>query len=572
MSINVGQLFVKHDNLKLLLRIAAEYVRIWQKGVFSRLSNLEKEEQGSENFLTRRSRRLTLLPPRDGWSMIIEQVRFLADGELAKHISESLGCPVIWAEMQGGALGWACFELENGQLVRGKLEPAAGREERLVAAANEAKAISLSEAESSDMPHYPVDPEMDAWNHLCSLGLPREYIFVYPGDVLRLGSGGEMEAGFVTLKDSYYGGRMTAALGPARFLPRPDGLPYRPDLVARSDGQPTAVHEVRLLHGRPTRPALDRVFDAEVNWRRRAFQVMSATLPGNIPQVKFRYKDPADPDRDIDEMIDRRRETCTSQFLTLTSGAEVLARKGFAARAAEVINGEDKAQEAEPAEDGNITVKTGEERSTLDLSRAYRRYVSEPPALEAAAVDALEAFRVRRSLVGELGPGDKDRLSLVVRPAAAQLPDGVNLPLGAGLVAVLAVERDGLLVELPRGALESLGLDENASVEAARQNLEKLGASAQPTTGVGSFSRLETDPPLPASSLMAWPGLAKRLEGIAGGEVAVAVPAANVLLYAPVELARAEDLRAAIIEEFDTSLEPLSEAVCKLTESGIVPA
>ena len=392
MSVNVGQLFVQHDNLSMLLKVATEYVRAWQRDIFSKLSELEKHEQGAENFLTRRTRRLTILPPRDSWAMIIEHVRFLADGDLARHISESLGCRVVWAEVQGGALGWACFEFDKGKLVGGKLEPVSGREQRLVAAANESRAANLSETEDGQMPLYPIDAEQEAWDHLVGLGIPPGYVFVYPGDVVRLNSGGDMEAGYIILKDSHYGGRMITASGPAKFLPRPEGLPYRPDLVARENGQPTAIHEVRLLHGRPSRGAVDRIFEAELAWRRRAFAIMSETLSGLVPPITFRYKDPAAPERDLDKQVEVRRTACRDSALQLTSGAQVLARKGFAARAAEIAAGEEPGVVAEPDEAGNLTLKKGDAAATtLDLREAYDLYIEQPAALEQIVDDALQA-------------------------------------------------------------------------------------------------------------------------------------------------------------------------------------
>ncbi len=569
MSINVGQIFIRHDNLNLLLRVTAEYMRVWQKGVFSRLSTLEKEEQGAENFLSRRARRMSILPPKDGWAMIIEQVRFLADGDLARHISESLACRVIWTELQGGALGWACFEFEKGRLVRGRLEPPAGREERLIAAATEAKAVNLSQTESADMPLYPLDPEKQAWDYLVQLGLPPEYVFMYPGDVGRLGKAGEFEAGFVILRDSHYGGRMTAAIGPAKLLARPAALPYRPDLVARDVDQPKAIHEVRLLHGRPTRPAIERVFAAELNWRRRAFYTMSNTLTGRVPEISFKYKDPADPDRDFDEILEKHRDACKSPFIALTSSADVLARKGFAARAAELINAEDGTLEAAPDEGGNLTVKLGGEEATLDLLGSYRRYVADTSVIEETASEALAAFRSRHALVAELSSSDRNRLLLVLRGTDTLPLDSVSTEVAEGVDAVLAVEKDDAVVELPKAALKALDLDKSAAVDAAREHLSSLAGAAQTTVGVGSISRVEVGPPLPAASLLAWPGLANKLAETTDGELAVAVPASGVMLFTPLESAGSPEFRAAVNEEFDLATDPVSESVFKLTQDGL---
>jgi hypothetical protein len=529
---------------------------------------LEKEEQGAENFLTRRSRRLTVMPPRDGWAMIIEQVRFLADGDLARHLSEGLGCKVVWSEVQGGALGWACFEFENGHLTGGRLDPASGREERLVAAANEAKALNLMEAEQSEMPVYPVDPEMDAWHHLCALGLPREYIFAYPNDIVRLGSGGETEAGFVVLKDSYYGGRLTAAVGPARFAARPQGLPYRPDLVAREDGQPTAIHEIRLLQGRPSRQSLDRAFEAELHWRRRAFYVMSETLPGSVPHISFRYKDPADPDRDLEKLLEQRREASDNPFLRMTSVTEVLALRGFAAKAAEVINAQSSGIEAVAEESGQLTFKLGEESLTLDAHRAYRRYLAEPAALESAAVDLLEEYRNRAELVAEATAADKDRLLPTLRRASTVASDAVSRPLGRHLAVVLAVERDGQALEVPAGALASLGLDAAQALEIAGKRLAEMAAQASPKAGAGSFGMIETQPPLPASSLLAWTELPGRLREALDGEAVIAIPADNVLIYGKLAAAENPDFRDAVARDFDTSPVPLTDALFRLGPDG----
>jgi len=569
MSINVGQIFVQHDNLNLVLRVTAEYMRVWQKGVFARLSTLEKEEQGAENFLSRRARRMTILPPKDGWAMIVEQVRFLADGDLARHLSESLACRVIWSELQGGALGWACYEFEQGRLAGGRLAPPAGREERLVAAATEARAVNLSQTESADMPLYPVDPERDAWQHLCGLGLPREYIFMYPGDVTRLGRAGQIEAGFVVLKDSHYGGRMTAAIGPAEVLKRPPALPYRPDLVARQEGQPTAIHEVRLLHGRPTRRAIERVFAAELTWRRRAFYTMSATLTGKVPDIAFKYKDPANPDRDFDEILGKLREACKSPFVALTSGSGVLARRGFAARAAEVLNARDADLEAVPDEQGNLTVKQGRNEATLDLLGAYRQYVADTSELETAASEALAAFRSRQALGETLSAGDRDRLMLVLRAAGDLLPDAVSAVIADGLAAVLAVEKDGQPVEIPDAALKALELDEAAALDSARKRISSLAPAAQATVGTGPVNRVETDPPLPAASLLAWPGLAAWLAETTAGPLAVATPSSGVLLFAPLESAATRDFRDSVNDEFDLAVKPVSEAVYALDDKGL---
>jgi hypothetical protein len=570
MSINVGQLFVEHDNLKLILRVVAEYVRVWQKGIFSRLSTLEKQEQGAENFLTRRARRISILPPANGWAMIVEQVRFLADGDLARHLSEGLGCRVIWSEVQGGALGWACFEFENGKLTGGRLEPAAGREERLVAAATEAKAVNLAQTESPAMPLYPLDAEQDAWNHLLGLGLPRDYIFLYPGDILRLDKGGELEAAFVVLRASHYGGRMTAAIGPAKLLPRPAGMPYRPDLVARSGDQPTCVHEVRLVHGSPTRQAIERIFAAELKWRRRGFQVMSKTLGGYVPEVSFRYKDPVVPDRDLDDIVSKHREASSSSFIGLTGTSQILSRKGFAARAADIVNDQDKSLEPVVDQAGNLTVKLGEDHATLDLRGAYRRYLGEPPTLETLAADALESYRRRRQLSEELSAADRHTLLLLPQTAGTELPDSVTSRLGDELLGVLAVERDGGILEVPHYALEALELDAETAICAARDRIASLAASAEPVAGVAGFGRVEVDPPLPAASLLAWPGLAEKLTGTTEGAQVIAAPSSGVLFYAPFESAGAAEFLAAVEEEFDSAIDPISERVFKLDPSGPV--
>ena len=308
MSTNVGQIFVQHGNLRLIVKVIAEYLRIWQQEVFSRLSDLEKDEQGAEHFLEKRTRRITVLPPRDGWAMALEQVRFLADGDLARHLSEGLACRVVWAEVQGGALGWAGFQFEKGKLIGGRLEPVSGREPRLVAAANEAGCASLTEMDNPDMPVYPLDAEKAAWEHLLGLGLPRDYLFVYPADVKRLNSGGDVLAGFLTLKDSFYGGRLIAAIGPARMAPRTADLPSRPDLLAKSGGVPVAAHEVRLLNGRPRAAALDSAFAAEQAWRARASAALAAAGPGKPPEILFRYKDLSAPEINLDAEMERRRK------------------------------------------------------------------------------------------------------------------------------------------------------------------------------------------------------------------------------------------------------------------------
>ena len=58
MSVNVGQLFIQHPKLGLIVKVAAEYLRTWQREVFERLSDLERNEQGAEHFLVRRNRRM----------------------------------------------------------------------------------------------------------------------------------------------------------------------------------------------------------------------------------------------------------------------------------------------------------------------------------------------------------------------------------------------------------------------------------------------------------------------------------------------------------------------------------
>jgi len=572
MSINVGQIFIQHQNLNLTVKVAAEYLRIWQREVFARLSDLEKDEQGAEHFLEKRTRRIAILPPLRGWSVAIEQVRFLADGDLARHLSEGLGCKVVWVELQGGALGWAGFEFENGRLVRGKLEPLGGREPRLVTAANEAGAANLAELEAPDMPVYPADPERAAWNHLLALGLPREYLFVYPADFTRLNAGGDVTAGFLTLKDSFYGGRLITSTGPARLAVRGPELPCRPDLLARSGGEPVAVHEVRLLAGRPRAAALDSAFAAELGWRRRAFSSLAAASPGRLPEILFRYKDPGMPDLDLDAEMDRRRSACGAFILKVTSAKDLLARRGFAARAAEVLNARGPGLEARPDEAGNLTVRVGGESALLELFTAYRRYLLEPAALEAQVSAALEEFEACRSLVAGLAPADRQRLGVLVRPAAAVPPDAVGAALGGGLAVVAAVERSGRLLALPKAALGALGLTEVEALGAAKGLLDRAASAAvRPGLMVGAYARLEPPAGLGAASLLAWPGLAARLAEAVGGEAVAAAPSAGTLLYAPAASAADAGFRAAVAEEFDQAAEPVSDQIFRLTAQGLEP-
>ncbi|HOX06897.1 MAG TPA: hypothetical protein PK280_10885 [Planctomycetota bacterium] len=571
MSINVGQVFVQHEKLNLIIKVAAEYLRMWQRDVYSRLSDIEKNEQGAEHFLEKRTRKITVLPPKGGWTTLIECVRFLADAELAKHLSEGLGCRTVWAEVQGGALGWACFEFEKGALVRGRMEPLAGREPRLVAAANEAGLAGLTELESADMPDYPADPERAAWDHLVGLGLPAEHLFVYPSDLTRLDSGGDITAGFLTLKESsFYNGRLITALGPARFPRRTGSLPCRPDLVARTGGEPVAVHEVRLLAGRPRPAALDAAFTAELIWRRRALVSLSASSPGRLPEILFRYKNPERPDVDLDAEMERRRSASRSPIIRLTSAKDLLARRGFAARAAAVLNARQASLEAKPDEVGDLCVTVDGQAATVSLFAAHRRYLAAPETLEAQAGAAFDEFLADRAQLAGLSPASVARLAVLVRPSAAVPPDAVSAALGVGLAAVAAVGREGGFTLLPRAALAKLGLTEVEALSAAKKNLEEACSGMRPAIGTGAFSPLPAPAGMPAASVLAWPGLAGRLsEALGGGQAVVAAPSSGAVFFAPQTSAGDSAYRAALSEDFDLAAEPVSDRVLRPSAQGL---
>lgn len=567
MSINVGQIFVRHGRLGLAVRVVVEHLRQWQREVYSRLSRLEKEEQALEHHLQRRARRLAVLPPREGWLALVEGVRYTADAGLAQRLSESLGCLAVWMELQGGGLSWAAVHYEGGRPAGGRLEPVGGREARVRAAAREAGLAGLAVLESPAMPLYPPDAELGAWEHLRALGIPEEYIFVHPGEISRLGAGGEMEAGFVALQDSFYGGRLQATIGPARLAARPPGPPFRPDLVGLKDGQPASVREVRLLSGRPSRQALDSAFAAELNWRRRAFQVMSRTLPGTLPQVVFRYKDPGDPDARLDRELERRRAACRSPFVRLGQGG-LLGRRGFAARAAEAINARRPEMAARPDERGDLEVRAGGDPAALPLDPAWRRYLAEPGSLDPLALEAAEAFAAGRAAGLRLDRRDRSRLLHLVAEAGAAPAGAVQQPLGGGLVKVLAVERGGRLVPVPAAALPGLGLTAAEALTAAAATLARVAAAVRIEAGDGPMTRLTSGPRLPVSSLLAWPGLAGRLAEVFGPDPCAAAPAAGVLLCGPAQAAQTPAFRAAVADEHALAPEPVSARVFRLTDHG----
>jgi hypothetical protein len=338
--------------------------------------------------------------------------------------------------------------------------------------------------------------------------------------------------------------------------------------VARKGDRPVSVHEVRLLHGRPTRAALERVFAAELCWRRRAFYAMSRDLDGELPEVRFNYSDPDSPQRDLNSRIESHRTASRSPFLALTSGSGILSRPGFAAMAAEVLTGVDRSLRPAVDPGGGLTVEAGGRTAMLDLRSAYRRYLREPPALEAAVVDALQALRARQALVGELGPRDRERLLPVLRPDEGLPPDAVWFQLVTGIRAVLAVERGAEISEVPRAALAAMELAEEEALAAARRRVSSLAAEARAVPLAGPVGRVELAPPLPAGSLLLWPGLAGLLCDASGEGAAVATPSADLLLYAPLSAAGGAEFRSAVERRFDSTLEPVSEAALRLGPEG----
>lgn len=570
MSINVGQIFVNFGNLRLAMRVATEYIRRWERGTYRKLSGIEKREQGAENFLNRMSRRVVMLAPLNGWIALQESVRFLADAELSRHMSESLGCRVIWLEVQGGALGWSCFEFNNGQLTDGRLDPLAGREPRLLTAARAAGLVNGYPEFEPDMPRYPVEPEIDAWHHLLSLGLPAERIFVYPRDIRRMLSGGNTDAGYITLKSSRSGGRVLAAISRAAVSDRPPGPPFKTDLVVRKSGEPMEVHEVRLLHGNATRAGIESARAAEEAWRRRAFWALSAAAPARVPIVTFRYRDPTNPERKLDELLARQGGSGRSPFCEWTATGQVLSLCGFAAEACRLTGAAAPAADPRVDSAGRLTAACGTARLPVDLGPAYRAYLAAPgetaAIVSAAVAEAMACHAVNQAL----SPTDRERLCLLVLPDGRLPAEAVSSRLGPGLYRVLAVEIDGRFWPVTAAAIETrIGLAADSALRLAAARLDVLAGAASIGEAAEDAGTVVAPQPLPASSLLAWPGLQNLIGQQAGGAAAAAVPAEDLVLWAPATAERERQFRMAAARAFDRARLPVCETAFKWGPAGL---
>jgi hypothetical protein len=165
-SVDAGQIFVRTADAEGLEAAVAAWLERFAARDDATRSDLWVRRDGG--------RRVVVLPPKDGWALVVEGANDRADQALARHLAEALETETIWIEVAGSRLAWRYAHRQGAARVSEGAEPAA----------------VFAEAEGAEMPAYP-DAEEAAWDWLAARGVPAAYRMVHAGDLQRARTRGE---------------------------------------------------------------------------------------------------------------------------------------------------------------------------------------------------------------------------------------------------------------------------------------------------------------------------------------------------------------------------------------------
>jgi hypothetical protein len=210
------------------------------------------------------------------------------------------------------------------------------------------------------------------------------------------------------------------------------------------------------------------------------------------------------------------------------------------------------------------------------LDTAYRACVRD--RAQCAAVVKRQVEATVSDLAAVWTPPNRADLRVTVRPqayvdqleAASGADPVIAEPLAEDLWTIAAVDQPKSIRTLSKRDLEALKLTADGAIEAGRRNLDaaaRARIAEAIKAGGGALGMLEGDDY--TSSLIASPELWEPLADVCGGELWVAVPASDIVLFADARKPETRiQIRAAAREAAARAKRPISPEVYEWTPTG----
>ncbi|MCK6474139.1 MAG: hypothetical protein L6R28_20665 [Planctomycetes bacterium] len=281
MSINETFLLLKSADFAGAAEAIEAALRRWLKEVFPGLTpGLDDPAPWGLDPQWRKA--LLLVPPEDGWMLLLDTVRESDLSELAERLSVHLHGTAVSVKVEGRRYAWQYRIFDCGREVRAFERP-------------EAAALAAPGAGEAPMPQY-SDVEAEAYAFLAELGVPPALRLIGFAELLHPPTlaGRARREGFLWRYTGLRGGVPQVARQAAELLvpPRRAVVPVRLDAAnVRPDGR--RVHEeFRDLSGTPDPEALDALLAVELDVRNRYAYAHLKLPDGDAPEVVFRYRHP----------------------------------------------------------------------------------------------------------------------------------------------------------------------------------------------------------------------------------------------------------------------------------------
>lgn len=383
MSIKIGHIVVQSENFEEVGEVTKVHLDHWFKNVYL-TADLPQRIRSPENFFLDDEgiRSLIVLPPVNGWTIILERVQARADLDLAKALSEKLKVKTIVAEVDGTRYRWADLTYENGALADATLEPP----DAFGAYYRKRIGEGAEWGDRAEMPMY-TDAEKGAFEALVAQGVPTDLIFLCHDDV---SAGIEMassQAMFFKIWERSDGPAFRHYLFSARFEPAvEDGKPpLRNDHVElKTEVSQQRLEEQRFVYGEPTEEAVRNLVDLEDKFRQRIFDQSSQDcIDEYLPEVEFTYFHEASDER-FSRMLRSAQAAKRVEKRALYHRA-IFGRYGFNNRAADILR--TAFPDYEFTETDEFVLKFGRKDSRdvqpWPLEELYQKYLRNPERLNA---------------------------------------------------------------------------------------------------------------------------------------------------------------------------------------------
>jgi len=287
-STTMSQVFVRTDRIDRLLKVCEGYLRRWAKAV--------RDEWPDVPFLGSETSRATyVLPPVDGWCVLVDADPYRADFDLAQHLSEALATTALAVELRGGDLAWRYAAFEEGELEREEREPPEAFEPD-------------AGSGGAPMPIYP-DAVREVLQVLRTEGVPRERWFLRQDEFTAEGVDDEDAVWLdeIVTRPEKRNPVERVPRAPHRLKRKEGRLPFKPDVVGSTPTHRPLFVEIRSLFGTPTPQAVANLLEIERADRNRLQEPYLGGSADQMPSVYFEYSARGASEDELTKMLDLRR-------------------------------------------------------------------------------------------------------------------------------------------------------------------------------------------------------------------------------------------------------------------------